>query len=52
MSQNDPDYAAVAAMGIDELDAVECYGGYGPGNPNHCGRYGVTTHFWSQDAPE
>ena len=51
MDRNDPDYEAVTAMGTDELDVVECYGGYGPGNPNHGGRYEVTTHFWGQDAP-
>ena len=52
MDTSDPDYATFAAMGTDELDAVECYGGYGPGNPNHGGRYGVTTHLWSQQPPD
>ena len=50
MDKTHPDYAATAAMGSDELDAVECYGGYGPRNPNHGGHYGVTSHFWGQDA--
>ena len=49
MSQRNPDYATIAAMGTDEHDAVECYGGYGSGNPNHGGRYGVATHFWNQE---
>ena len=51
MDPADPEYATVAAMGTDELDAVECYGGRGRGNPNHGGRYGVTTHFWNQEMP-
>ena len=49
MKKTDPDYEAIAAMGTDELDAAECYGGYGPGNPNHGGHYSVTTHLWNQD---
>ena len=49
MKKSDPDYERIKAMGTDELDAVECYGGYGPHNPNHGGHYGVTTHFWGQD---
>ena len=49
MKKSDPDYERIKAMGSDELDAVECYGGYGPHNPNHGGHYGVTTHFWGQD---
>lgn len=49
MDKSHPDYAATAAMGCDELDIIECYGGYGPRNPNHGGHYGVTTHFWGQD---
>ena len=50
MDKTHPDYAAIAAMGSDELDAVECYGGYGPRNPNAGGHYGVTSHFWGQGA--
>ena len=50
MDKSHPDYASLKKMGCDELDIIECYGGYGPRNPNHGGRYGVTTHFWGQDA--
>ena len=50
MDRSHPDYERLAAMGGDELDAVECYGGYGPRNPNHGGHYGITSHFWGQDA--
>lgn len=49
MDRTHPDYERLAAAGADELDAVECYGGYGPHNPNHGGHYGVTSHFWGQD---
>lgn len=48
MSKEDPRYEAVKAAGCDELDVIECYGGYGPKNPNHGGRYGVTSHWWGQ----
>ena len=50
MDKNDPLYAATKAAGCDELDVLECYGGYGPHNPNHGGRYGVTSHWWGQPA--
>ena len=50
MDKTHPDYEALAAAGADELDAVECYGGYGPRNPNHGGHFGITSHFWGQDA--
>lgn len=49
MSPDDPRYAATKAAGCDELDVLECYGGYGPRNPNHGGHYGITTHFWGQE---
>ena len=48
MNKDDPRYEATKSAGCDELDVIECYGGYGPGNPNHGGRYGVTTHWWRQ----
>ena len=48
MKKDDPRYEATKAAGCDELDVLECYGGYGPRNPNHGGRYGVTTHWWGQ----
>jgi hypothetical protein len=48
MSKDDPKYEATKNAGCDELDVIECYGGYGPRNPNHGGRYGVTTHWWGQ----
>ena len=50
MDKTHPDYEVIAAAGADELDAVECYGGYGPRNPNHGGHFGITSHFWGQDA--
>jgi hypothetical protein len=31
----------------DELDVIEGYGGFGPGNPNQTG-YWTTTHTWNQ----
>jgi hypothetical protein len=49
MEKTHPDYGRLSKMGSDELDIIECYGGYGPRNPNHGGHYGVTTHFWGQD---
>ena len=52
MKKTDPDYERIKAMGTDELDAAECYGGFGPGNPNHGGHYEVTSHFWGQGAPD
>ena len=48
MSKDDPAYEATKKAGCDELDALECYGGYGPKNPNHGGKYGVTSHWWGQ----
>ena len=48
MSKDDPKFEATKNAGCDELDVIECYGGYGPRNPNHGGRYGVTTHWWGQ----
>ena len=48
MSKDDPKFADTKAAGCDELDVLECYGGYGPRNPNHGGKYGVTTHWWGQ----
>ena len=48
MSKDDPAYEATKAAGCDELDVIECYGGYGPRNPNHGGKYGVTSHWWGQ----
>ena len=35
------------ALGADELDVIEAYGGYGKGNPNFP-NYAVTSHFWGQ----
>ncbi|MGN0847259.1 MAG: hypothetical protein ACI4RA_07740 [Kiritimatiellia bacterium] len=49
MPKSHPDFERVKKMGCDELDVIECYGGYGPKNPNHGGKYGVTSHFWGQD---
>ena len=48
MAKDDPKFAETKAAGCDELDVLECYGGYGPRNPNHGGKYGVTTHWWGQ----
>ena len=48
MSKDDPKFEETKAAGCDELDVLECYGGYGPRNPNHGGKYGVTTHWWGQ----
>ena len=48
MKKDDPRYEATKAAGCDELDVIECYGGYGPRNPNHGGKYGVTSHWWGQ----
>ena len=49
MKPDDPRFAATKKAGCDELDVLECYGGYGPRNPNHGGHYGITSHFWGQD---
>ena len=48
MKQDDPRFARTKAAGCDELDVIECYGGFGPHNPNHGGKYGVTSHWWGQ----
>ena len=48
MSKDDPKFEETKKAGCDELDVLECYGGYGPRNPNHGGKYGVTTHWWGQ----
>ena len=48
MSKDDPKFEATKNAGCDELDVIECYGGYGPRNPNHGGKYGVTSHWWGQ----
>ena len=48
MAKDDPKFAETKAAGCDELDVLECYGGYGPRNPNHGGKYGVTSHWWGQ----
>jgi len=48
MDPDDPKFEETKKAGCDELDVIECYGGYGPGNPNHGGKYGVTTHWWGQ----
>lgn len=45
-----PEYKAVANLGVDELDVIEAYGGWGPKNPNFPG-YACTTHFWNQPKP-
>lgn len=52
MDKTHPDHAAVAAMGTDELDIIEAYGGYGPKNPNSGGFYSSVTHFWRQTNPD
>ena len=39
--------AAQKALGADELDIIEAYGGRGAGNPNFPD-YAVTTHCWNQ----
>ena len=49
MDPKDPRFEEVKKAGCDELDVLECYGGYGPRNPNHGGHYGITSHFWGQD---
>ncbi|MBP5321931.1 MAG: hypothetical protein J6334_13220 [Kiritimatiellae bacterium] len=51
MSPDAPGFEALKKAGCDELDIIESYGGYGPKNPNHGGRYGITTHFWGQERP-
>jgi hypothetical protein len=38
---------AQKALGTDELDIIEAYGGQGWGNPNFPG-YAVTSHYWGQ----
>ena len=48
MDKGDPKFAETKAAGVDELDILECYGGYGPKNPNAGGHYGITSHFWNQ----
>ena len=48
MSKDNPKFEETKKAGCDELDVLECYGGYGPRNPNHGGKYGVTTHWWGQ----
>ena len=48
MSKDDPAFEETKKAGCDELDVLECYGGYGPRNPNHGGKYGVTSHWWGQ----
>jgi hypothetical protein len=52
MDKASPDYKAVAALGCDELDIIEAYGGYGPKNPNSGGKYGIVTHLWKQATPD
>ena len=49
LSDTDPDFARVKAQGCDELDVIECYGGYGRGHPNAGGTYGVTSHYWGRN---
>jgi len=49
MDKDDPRFAETKKAGNDELDVLECYGGYGPKNPNAGGHYGITTHFWGQN---
>ena len=49
MSPNDPKFEETKKAGCDELDVLECYGGYGPRHPNHGAHYGITSHFWGQD---
>lgn len=48
MPKDDPRFEEMKKAGCDELDVLECYGGYGLRNPNHGGKYGVTTHWWGQ----
>lgn len=48
MDKSDPSFEAVTAMGTDELDIIEAYGGYGPKNPNSGGFYSSVSHFWKQ----
>jgi hypothetical protein len=38
---------AQKALGTDELDIIEAYGGQGWGNPNFPG-YAVTSHYWGE----
>ncbi|MFI5379476.1 MAG: hypothetical protein ACHRHE_09280, partial [Tepidisphaerales bacterium] len=52
MDKSSPDYKAMSALGTDELDVIEAYGGYGPKNPNSGGKYGIVSHFWKQPKPE
>ena len=49
MNPNDPKFEETKKAGCDELDVLECYGGYGPRHPNHGAHYGITSHFWGQD---
>jgi hypothetical protein len=44
--------AKSADKGCEELDIIEAYGGWGKGNPNSGGLYGVTTHFWNEKLPD
>lgn len=46
-----PGFASIAALGTDELDVIEAYGGHGPNNPNAGGRYSSVSHFWNQPKP-
>lgn len=51
LDKTDPRYAAIQAMGTDELDIIEAYGGYGAKNPNARGVYHSVSHFWQQNPP-
>ncbi|MGI5869120.1 MAG: chitobiase/beta-hexosaminidase C-terminal domain-containing protein [Kiritimatiellia bacterium] len=51
LDKNDPAFESLKNMGTDELDVVECYGGYGPKNPNSGGVYHSVSHFWGQAKP-
>lgn len=52
LDKKDPSHGIVAAMGTDELDIIEAYGGYGPRNPNSGGFYSSVSHFWRQPKPD
>ena len=50
MDKNDPRFEEIKAMGTDELDIIEAYGGYGPRNPNtRRGQFHHVSHFWGQN---
>lgn len=51
LNKGTPAYEEISKLGCEELDIIEAYGGYGPGNPNSGGRYSITTHYWKMPKP-